>query len=225
MKSTFELEKKVENVKRVFKNTNSKINELVSSEEKYDIKSYILLFFLVAFISWIWEVLLFFTQTGELVNKGTLIGPWLPIYGVGTMIILSICSKPKIKKNFFITFIIISIMCSLLEYFTSLYLEVVYGLRWWDYSNYFWNIDGRICFLASIFFGLVGSFGLYIVAPKINKKIKRIPEKIQTIICYILILFFCIDLGYSLNHPNSGDGITFTLIDNNYFIYIKNMEW
>ena len=113
-------------------------------------------------------------------------------------------------------------MCSLLEYFTSIYLEKMYGLRWWDYSDYFWNIDGRICFLASVFFGLVGSFGLYIVAPKVNNQIKKIPSKVQTFICAVLLIAFLIDFGYCLEHPNSGDGITFTLIDNKYFISIKN---
>lgn len=230
MRNNFELEsiiKKLDNendiniIKKWIIDIQHKAHELVISNESYNIKSFILLFFLFGFISWVWEVSLFFVQTGELVNKGTLIGPWLPIYGVGGVITLSICSNPKIKKNFFLTFCFISILCSILEYFTSVYLEDIYGLRWWDYSNYFWNIDGRICLLASVFFGLIGSFGLYVIAPNLNKKIDMIPSKIQTILCTILILAFLFDFGYCLNNPNSGDGITFTLIDNKYFISIK----
>lgn len=31
------------------------------------------------------------------------------------------------------------------EYFTSYYMELTPGKKWWDYSGYYLNLNGRIC--------------------------------------------------------------------------------
>ena len=49
----------------------------------YTLMTYILLFFIFAFIGWIWEVGIHIVEDGVFVNRGTMFGPWLPIYGFG----------------------------------------------------------------------------------------------------------------------------------------------
>ena len=82
-----------------------------------------------------------------LVNRGTLHGPWLPIYGWGCTIIILLTRFKKFReilKNPVLTFIIIVIVCSIIEYMTSWYIELVSGLRYWDYTGVFLNLNGRI---------------------------------------------------------------------------------
>lgn len=64
--------------------------EQVKSKHKTQTKilNYILFFFVCAFIGWIWEIILTLIQTGNIVNRGVLHGPWLPIYGFGGVGIL-----------------------------------------------------------------------------------------------------------------------------------------
>ena len=57
--------------------------------QKYPITSLILFFFTFAFVGWTWEVLLHLITEGSFANRGTMFGPWLPIYGVGGILILA----------------------------------------------------------------------------------------------------------------------------------------
>ena len=81
-------------------------------------------------------------------------------------------------------------------------------MKWWDYSGYFLNINGRICFEGLLVFGLGGSFITYFAAPILDKLYAKISPKIRIIICVILLVLFGADAVYSLQHPNTGKGIT-----------------
>jgi len=185
-----------------------KEKRLQNSNVKYTILNYILFFFAFSFIGWIWEVGLCLVQSGELVKKGTLFGPWLPIYGAGGVLVLILFRR--FYKKPVLTFFLSMIVCSILEYFTSYFLEKATGLRWWDYSGFLLNLDGRICLEGSIIFGIGGCLVIYYAAPFLKKyfdKIKRLPLIIFTI---ILSLLFIADEVYSRFHPNVSAGINIT---------------
>ena len=82
-------------------------------------------------------------------------GPWLPVYGFGGLIIYYVSSK--LSNSFFTVFVINFIFCGFIEYLISFFEEKIWNNRWWDYSNKFLNINGRICLLSLTFFGLMGS--------------------------------------------------------------------
>ena len=76
-------------IKDRIKSTKEKLSNPQNDYGKwYKITDYILFFFVFSFIGWVWEVCLVLVQTGKLVNRGVLFGPWLPIYGVGCTIII-----------------------------------------------------------------------------------------------------------------------------------------
>lgn len=60
----------------------------VSSDRSYSLVNLVMMFFIFCFVGWVWEVSLAFISEGTFVNRGTLHGPWLPIYGTGGVIIL-----------------------------------------------------------------------------------------------------------------------------------------
>lgn len=209
-------------IKEKMKNTRDKITNPKNEYGKlYKITDYILFFFAFSFIGWIWEVCLVLVQTGKLVNRGVLLGPWLPIYGSGGVLILLLLRKMFNKP--IVTFFSMTILCTVIEYITSWYLEVTKGVRWWDYSNYLLNINGRVCLEGAIVFGIGGCAVVYLLAPKLSKVFNKLSNYILVPICVILTFLFTIDVIYSHYHPNMGEGVTIsrTSITKSKEIYIN----
>ena len=175
-------------------------------ERDYGLSSLILIFFTFAMIGWLWEVLLFLFTRGEFINRGTSHGPWLPIYGVGGTVVLIVLKKFRNKP--WLTFLLSMVLCGVIEYFTSLILEKVQGMRWWDYSGYFMNFQGRICLEGLVVFALGGCAAVYLIAPSLDHLFCKIPMKIKKIICVVLVVLFVADMAYSAFVPNIGEGIT-----------------
>ncbi|WKY47610.1 DUF975 family protein [Eubacteriaceae bacterium ES3] len=172
----------------------------------YSLTSLILIFFTMCLIGWVWEVTQFLILDGAFINRGVLHGPWLPIYGVGAVLILTFLYS--FRKNPTRNFAMIVLVCGLVEYFTSVFLQLFFDAKWWDYSGYFLNIDGRICAEGLLVFGLGGMMIVYVLAPMLDSLFKKLSTRIVVPICLILLLLFSTDLGYSAKHPNTGTDIT-----------------
>jgi len=175
-------------------------------EKWYGITTYILFFFTFSIMGWLWEVGLHFVQTGDFVKRGVSYGPWLPIYGSGGVLVLLLLRK--LFRNPILIFFLTMVLSSLLEYFTSYVLEMRNGVRWWDYSGYFMNINGRICLQGAVVFGIGGCLIVYILAPRLERLYKKIKINIKIVICVVLITLFMVDQIYSINCPNMGNGVT-----------------
>ena len=156
-----------------------------------------------AIIGWIYEELYYFLSKGKIVNSGTMIGPWLPIYGFAGLLIY-LLSK-KLKKSPVKMFIVSFFLSGIIEYFTSYYLEKVYHMKWWDYSKFAFNLNGRICLIGLIVFSFLALFVMYFVLPKIEKLYNKTPEKIRDILIYSLLVLFIIDFTYSTIFPNTSN--------------------
>lgn len=181
--------------------------DTINYMRRYSIWSLIAMFFIFAIIGWVWEVVLHIIVDGEFVKRGVLQGPWLPIYGYGGILILTVLNKFRAKP--LTQFIAIIILCGTIEYFTSVYLETIYnGQRWWDYSGYFLNLHGRICAEGLLVFGLGGIAIVYIAAPLLDNIVKKVNHKKLVTVCCILVILFAIDNIYSRKVPNTGRGIT-----------------
>lgn len=173
----------------------------------YSIWSLILIFFIFAFIGWIWEVSLHLITDGEFVNRGALHGPWLPIYGTGGILILTLLNKLRTKP--IAEFFSAIVLCGIVEYTTSYIMELTSGgMKWWDYSGYFLNLHGRICAEGLLVFGVGGMMIVYILAPLLDNLINKIKEKKLKVLCIILVCIYLVDYVYSAKFPNTGKGIT-----------------
>lgn len=173
----------------------------------YSVESIILLFFIISFVGWLWEVAIHLVIDGRFVNRGMLHGPWTPIYGCGCVFILMLLYRYRKSpvKHFWLTLL----TCGTLEYSTSFILEKMFnGTKWWNYTGYFINLNGRICAEGMLVFVIGGMAFVYMIAPIIDNVVKKIKKEILIPICIILITIFSIDLLYSLKNPNTGKGIT-----------------
>ncbi len=176
-------------------------------DRNYTLTSICLLFLGFSFLGWLWEGMLATIESGSFVNRGALAGPWLPIYGRGCVLVLLLLKKLRDKPmvHFFATIA----LCGVVEYATGVMLEAMHGgQKWWDYSGYFLNLNGRVCAEGLLVFGILGSFIVYILAPLVDSMVRQIPMKIAVPITVILMTCFTVDDIHSMSHPNSGAGIT-----------------
>ncbi len=156
-----------------------------------EIKLYILIFFIYAIAGWIMETTTISIRNKKFVNRGFLVGPVCPIYGYG-VVLVSVLLK-KYQEDIVATFCMSIIICGLLEYFTSFFMEKIFKARWWDYSQKKFNINGRICLENLALFGIASCIIVYIVNPFIIGKINLIPPNIQSLIIIILLLIHVVD--------------------------------
>ncbi len=213
-KNYFDEDLYIEDEKDYYKGT-ERPSETIAMQN-YSIKNIVLFFFIFAFAGWCWEVILFLIMTNTFINRGTLMGPWLPIYGFGGILILVLFTKTKLRKylnNPMILFLLIAIISGALEYISSWLIEIIVGLRYWDYVGHFLNINGRICFESLCEFGLGGLIAIYAIGPRLNKYISQLKTKTIIITISILTTFILIDFTYSKAHPRVGYGITGALIN------------
>lgn len=191
----------LEKIKRDYENT----------YPDFEISKIVLFFFFFSIIGWLWEVFYFIVIKGQLVNRGFLRGPWLPIYGFGCALLILFTKSKKLRKLLnspVWTFIFITIFCTALEYITSYVIEKQTGVRYWDYSKLFMNINGRVCLKNSIFFGIGGSLCIYIIGPAFSRHIEIIPKKIRYLLVTILVITISLDFAYSIINLHTGEGIT-----------------
>lgn len=168
-------------------------------------------FFFFSIIGWLWEVFYFIVIKGQFVNRGFLRGPWLPIYGFACALLILFTKSKKLRKLLnspMLTFIFITIFCTILEYITSYVIEKYTGIRYWDYSKLFMNINGRVCLRNSVFFGVGGSLCIYIIGPSFARNVEKIPKKIRYFLICMLITIMSLDFGYSIINLHTGEGIT-----------------
>lgn len=158
--------------------------------------SYCILFFIYSFLGWIMEVTLTLITDKKFVNRGFLLGPCCPIYGCGCILLNLLLHN--YTNNILVLFILTMFTCSLLEYITSFLMEKIFKLRWWDYSQMNFNINGRICLETMTPFSILGVLAIKFATPFFITNINKLSEKTILIISIILITLFIIDVIISL---------------------------
>lgn len=151
----------------------------------------ILLFFTYAFLGWCLEVICKLVEKKRFINRGFLIGPYCPIYGYGALIMTILLHK--YLDDPVTLYIMIVLSCSILEYATSYFLEILFHTRWWDYTKWKFNINGRICLETMIPFGFFGLFLLYVLNPFFLSWYEKIPDVALWIMIVFLGIIYIVD--------------------------------
>jgi len=165
-----------------------------------------LFFFCFSFIGWVYESTLSLIYVGHLVNKGTLYGPWIPIYGAGGVAAL-ILLKP-IRGRPVLTFFAAMGVCGVIEYLSATIIYDTSGLEYWSYAGYFFNIQGRVCLEGLLVFGMGCTAVIYFLAPLLDTWLNRIPLWVRRWIVIVLAVGFLTDAGFTAFHPRTGAGLT-----------------
>lgn len=162
----------------------------------YIIKIYFLLFLIYSFLGWCMEVSCSLVERHKFVNRGFLLGPYCPIYGCGAILITVLLNHFTDKP--LLLFIMAILLCGTLEYITSFAMEKIFGLRWWDYSNKKFNINGRVCLNTIIPFGILGMVIMYLTNPFFWDKLNMLSITTLNIIFYFFLVIYIVDIIISL---------------------------
>ena len=155
---------------------------------RYELAYTMILFFIFSVIGYILEIISVFTKEKRIVlSRGYLIGPYIPVFGFGGLIITFFLSN--YQDNIITLFVLGVVYCCSLEYFTSYLMEKIFHLRWWDYSYRKYNLNGRICLETGFMFG----FGSLFVVKLCNPFVFSILDKLsRSTICTIGLILFII---------------------------------
>ena len=156
-----------------------------------NIELYILLFFTYSFAGWFMESVGGILNVKKFINRGFLIGPYCPVYGVG-VVIVSILLKEYVN-DIPALFVLSTVICGTLEYFTSYIMEKLFNARWWDYKNNKFNINGRICLETLLPFGIAATLILKYINPFFFGIYLGIPDTIRHIITIVFSVIFVSD--------------------------------
>ncbi len=121
--------------------------------EKYTLIQWLAFFFIYCFFGWCIESTIVSFTKKKLINRGFLLGPILPLYGFGAIVML--VSALWVKDNLLYVYLMGLVGATCLEYVTGVLIEAVLQMKYWDYSNKKFNLNGYICLQSSLFWGVL----------------------------------------------------------------------
>ncbi len=161
-----------------------------------DLSTWIIYFFIYSIIGWVFESIYcsIKAKPPHFINRGFLFGPLCPIYGVG-LVTVAFIMQPFRNLNPAMEFLMIMLVCSVIEYFASFVMEKLYHVRWWNYHNSWYNftINGRISFWTSIGFGLGGMLVLNYVHPNVESFVGILSFGLKMAVFVSFTILFIID--------------------------------
>ena len=154
---------------------------------------HVLAFFLIySCTGWCLEVIFAAATTGQLVNRGFLNGPVCPIYGFGMVIVLF--TLTPLQDSVLLLYIGGVILPSALELVGGWALYKLYHTRWWDYSDFPFNIGGYICLEFSLLWGVGTLVVMRIVHPVVAGLVDMVPPFVGFVVMCVLYAVYAADV-------------------------------
>ena len=158
----------------------------------YSLEQWMLLFYIYCFFGWCFESAYVSLLEHHWVNRGFLRAPLLPIYGSGALCILLVCLP--VKENSFAVFVLGVVFPTLLEYITGYVMELLFKMRYWDYTGKKGNINGYICLQSSIAWGFLSLLLIHFIHPPIGRWVERLPHLALLIVVIVISCVFVSDV-------------------------------
>lgn len=136
------------------------------------------------------------TQTFQM-RVGLVIGPFIPIYGVGAVLI-TVSLYKIMHKNDILIFICSGLIGGIFEYLCSWLQEIIFHTVSWDYSDTPFNFNGRTNLMFILCWGFLGLIWIRLIYPHISQMIERIPRAVGKTLTGILTAFFIFDILLSV---------------------------
>lgn len=157
----------------------------------YSAGQWVLLFFFYCFCGWVWESCYVSLRQRRWVNRGFLQGPLLPIYGSGAIIILF--ATLPVAGSLPLIWLLGMLAATALEYVVGDAMERIFKVRYWDYSNQRFNLNGHICLTSSIAWGFFSILLVRCIHPPIGRLLADVPSWLVDPLALILTAAFTVD--------------------------------
>ena len=191
-----DIPKEAENLDVKTNKKNKKKWHIEDPDVKITFKRILAYFIIYSFLGFIVETIFGMLTKGVIESRRSCFyGPFCCIYGLGAAIMIP--GLQKFKHSNWTLFIAGAIEGSAVEYVVSLIGELIFQIKWWDYSNMPFNINGRICILFTVFWGVLALGLMRLINPYIERMIDSIPKKIFNFLTIFLTIFLLFDLLFT----------------------------
>ena len=150
----------------------------------YTVLQWTTFFMLYSIFGWCFESTYCSIKSGHLQNRGFCHGPWVPLYGVGSCLLVFMTHG--YEENGIYLFMTGLVGGTLLELITGVIMNKIFHMRWWDYSQNPLNFHGYVCLPASIGWGGAALIVMKLLHPRISS----IPEHWSYITFVVLNTMF-----------------------------------
>lgn len=157
-----------------------------------------LLLMFYSLVGWVYESIVCSVEERHFVNRGFLNGPICPVYGFGGLLVIYLLYDRI--DNVIVLFLLCMVLTTALEYATAILLEKLFDARWWDYSSYPLNFQGRVCLLGAVVFGLLATLTLRYLHPLTLRILHSMPDGVLYTVSGILALLLAVDMFVTVRH-------------------------
>ncbi len=120
-------------------------------------------FLIYSFLGWVLEGLYHLRIEGTFRKPNFLYGPVKPMYGFAGVLLNGSYKYDKRHFRYYCCMLPL-----LVEYISAWWLEKRYALKYWDYSNEYWQVDGRICLKFALYWVALAQLVVHGVQPLLN---------------------------------------------------------
>lgn len=135
----------------------------------YTVSELVVLFFTYSVVGWLWETVYCSAKDHHYAYRGFLFGPYCPVYGFAVTTIL--VATYRVQDDLLLLFLVGFVVATIFEYVASLFLEKVFHMKLWDYSQLWGNLQGRVAPLISLFWGIGVVILVWFIQPFIQRVI------------------------------------------------------
>jgi len=157
-----------------------------------------LYFILYSFLGWVMETCYCSIMEHRLVARGFLYGPICPIYGGG--VTLMILFFTPLKKNLVLFYVVAVAVMTSWEYFVGWVLEVTTHVKYWDYSQYRFNLKGRVCLWVALTWGVLSYLVIFFIHPPIQALCESLPVWLEFMLCGAFLALLAVDATLTIRH-------------------------
>ncbi len=161
----------------------------------YTVNQWLFFFYFYCFFGWVFESTYVSIKSRRFINRGFMHGPFLPLYGSGAIMML-VVSRP-FADNLILTYIAGCVGATLLEYLTGAWMEALFKVRYWDYSDKKCNVKGYICLSSTLAWGFLTILLTRVVHTPVERFTLSIPTEALSAIVSLLTVYIGIDLALS----------------------------
>lgn len=157
----------------------------------FPISNLFLYFILYSFLGWVMETCYCSIMERRLVARGFLYGPICPIYGGG--VTLMILFFTPLKENLVLFYVVAVVIMTSWEYFVGWVLEVTTHVKYWDYSQYRFNLKGRVCLWVALTWGVLSYIVIFFIHPPIQALVDDLPIWLEFMLCGAFLALLAVD--------------------------------
>lgn len=220
MEKTLEKENEAKNTEEVVEIEKNKKRFTIAGISIWRLLAYFIIYSVVGFVI---ETVFGLVTKGVIESRqSSLYLPICSIYGCGAVVM--ILGLQRFSKNNYSLFFGGFIIGSIVEYIVSLIGEFIFHIKWWDYSDMAFNINGRICIAFSFFWGILAIYLMSHFHPKVDKMIDKLTKKISPKLLKIIIVLSILAILASFIISSFALKMFFTRIVIKYNLELQDSE-